>query len=581
MMGRPSKLHRPFLTVIIGVSVLLFFSFQASSQERFQHNSSDPALTSWEVFDEGETDTPSAWSSANGVIDQSSNIYGGGAGMEPEKPGTMAISGNPAWSDLQFALHLLSRDDDALGIVFRFQDPKNYYRYAMDKQRNTIRLVKFVEGNLSILAERPFAYNKNEWYAVSVKAAGPDIQILLNHRPVITVTDATFAKGRIGLYCWGNKGASFKDIIAAPLERSAPSRAPEPAMAPPGIESAAPPPATPEGKSGYGKAPVSSMEILTREVELLKKEVRTLREEAEIRRQLQMTEDEKSEEEEELLTAAGREYTLLKKGTLGFEYNFSYSYYSLDAISAIYTVNKFSNHNLSHSLFMEYALFDNLTLNMDIPFTFKHYDEDNESKWINDLGDFRFGLQFQPVKTSADKPAVILTSNLSCPTGRSPYEINSATDLATGNGIYSLSTGLSASKTIDPIIAFGSVGYTYNFTETGLNYKYGPSEETIKEVDSGDYITASAGFAYSLSYMVSLNMSYQFSYAMDSTYRFRNEASPSQEVAGGVSSIFSIGMGFRVAKTQSVITSIAMGFTNDDPDFLISVRVPFELNLVK
>jgi len=568
------------------MSFLFFFTSNVYCEQTFRLDNADPLLSTWQVFDEGTNYTPSVWSSVNGIIDQSSNIYGGSAGNEPEKPGTIAISGNPDWSDFFYKLSLISMDDDSIGAIFRYQDIKNYYRYSMDRQRKFIRLVKIVDGTVSVLAEQNLAYNQNEWYSLKINAIGNHIQILLNDRLMFKVSDNTFLKGKVGLYCWGNSGSSFKDISITPLKTIRAESIPEPETVIP-VSATAPSSATAQASSPSVSADSSGLpsdvKTLARQIEILQKEVKALREEAEIRRQLQMTEDEKSEEEEELLTAVGRDYTLLKSGTLGFEYSMTYSYYSLDSISGIYTVNTYSNHNLTNSLFMEYALLDNFTLNTDIPFAFKHYDEDNHSKSINDLGDITFGFQYQPVKTKADKPSIILTSSLSCPTGRSPYEINPEKDLTTGDGIYAISAGMTASKTIDPVIAFGSVGYTYNFTESGLNYKYGATNNTIRKVDPGDYIHASAGFAYALSYKVSLNMSYQLSYGMESTYYFKKDASgvisPKQEIASSVSSIFSIGMGWRISSTQTVITSIAMGFTNDDPDFLISVRMPFEFNL--
>ena len=562
-----------FIAAIIG---LFFITPTVFAADTMTLDTKFPQLRTWQIIDEGTNYAPSAWSSTGGIIYQSSNIYGGSTGIEPEKPGTIALSGNPDWTDYTFQVSLSSMDDDSIGVLFRYRDVKNYYRFSMDKQRRFARLVKNVDGRMSVLAEREFTYNKDEWYRLHITLIEDKIELKLNGDLLFTIRDSARNQGKIGLYCWGNASSSFKDISVSPttpIHDTPPEEAgeivvpTEPPPSPPGTGNTAPPPS-------YAS---SDLKRLNMQLYQLQKEVKALREEAEIRRQLQMTADEKAEEEEELLSAAGREYTLLKKGSLGLEYSFSYSYYSLDSLSQAASVSKYSNHNTIHSLFVEYALKDNLTLNMDIPFAFKHYDDDGESKWINDLGDVRFGMQYQPIKTGADLPSIIFTSSLSCPTGRSPYEIEPLTSLATGDGTYSLSAGLSASKTIDPIIAYGNIGYTYIFTESGLTY-HPLSGGTINKVDPGDYINVSAGFAYALSYKVSLNMSYQYTYGMETTYYYDGNQ-PKGESSATVSSLLSIGLGWRLSQKQTVITTISSGYTNNDPDFMISVRLPFEFNL--
>ena len=563
-----------FISAIIG---LIFITPTVLTAYTITYTTEYPQLKSWQIIDEGTNYAPSSWSSTGGIIYQTSNIYGGSTGMEPEKPGTFAIAGNSDWADYVFQVSLSSMDDDGIGVVFRYQDTQNYYRFSMDKERRFARLVKNVDGHMSILAEREFIYTKDEWYLLHITIVDDKIELKLNNDLLFTIRDSALHRGKVGLYCWGNTSSSFKDITISPIktisdastgsngEIVVPTTMPQPLAA------------APSSKDTPPSYTSSDLKRLNEQLNLLQKEVKALREEAEIRRQLQMTADEKAEEEEELLSAAGREYTLLKQGTLGLEYSFSYSYYSLDSLSQAASVAKYSNHNTIHSLFIEYALKDNLTLNMDIPFAFKHYDDDGESKWVNDLGDVRFGLQYQPIKTGADLPSIIFTSSLSCPTGRSPYEIEPLTSLATGDGTYSLSAGLSASKTIDPIIAFGNIGYTYIFTESGLTY-HPLSGGTINKVDPGDYINASVGFAYALSYKVSLNISYQYTYGMETTYYYDGNQ-PKGESSASVSSLLSIGLGWRISQKRTVITTISSGYTNDDPDFMISVRLPFEFNL--
>lgn len=351
-------------------------------------------------------------------------------------------------------------------------------------------------------------------------------------------------------------------------------------------------------ETGGDIKPDIGLKPVLKELENLKKEIQSLRDELEVRKKLQITEDEKAREEEEVLSATGREYTLLKSGTVGMEYSLSYSYYSYASLLTTDSNNLsdnltdsnkgtyydlidyykyFGNHVMDHTLFIEYAYLDNLTFNINVPFTLRYENEETDnSKSVNDLGDISIGFQFQPIKVGGQKPAVTFSSNLSCPTGRSPYEIDRETDISTGNGHYAISTGISLSKSIDPLIAFGSFNYTCNFSEDGLNQTVYANQVLIKTAP-GDILGFSMGFATALSYNVSLNMSYQYSYKMESTFYF--EENQSTKSRSTVSSIFSVGTGWRYSPKRTINVRISIGLTENDPNVTVSFILPIEFAL--
>ncbi|MCB2149458.1 MAG: SPOR domain-containing protein [Deltaproteobacteria bacterium] len=340
---------------------------------------------------------------------------------------------------------------------------------------------------------------------------------------------------------------------------------------------AQPPVAAPAVMSYENKRdPDQRMNDLQEELETLQQEMKQLREQQEARRKLEITEDEKAAKEKEILQAAGREYTTMKKNTLGLEYNFNYQYYSYDVITRATEIEQHANHNITNSIFAEYALLDNLTLNLNVPFSYKWDNTGtDQSKEVTDLGDVSVGFQYQPLRTGGSLPTSIVYGSFSFPMGRSPYEINIDEDLATGNGYYSASAGLSLSKTIDPIIAFGNIGYTYNFTEVGLSQPR--NGLTLNEVDPGDSISGTIGMGFSLSYNVSMNFSYQYTYRFGTTYTWREI--PETESGTQTSSLLYIGTGWRFSPKHSLNMKVGIGLTNEDPDFVVSFRIPFEFDL--
>ena len=128
---------------------------------------------------------------------------------------------------------------------------------------------------------------------------------------------------------------------------------------------------------------------------------------------------------------------------------------------------------------------------------------------------------------------------------------------------------------------FGSTSLTYSIPETDVNQPR--SGALLMEVKPGLSASFSGGFAYSLSYDVSLTMSFQGGYTNKSEYVFLNSAGTYSEVtsAASVSGIFNMGLGVRVS--PKTITNIGLGFglTDDSPDILLSLSLPIDINGLK
>lgn len=171
-------------------------------------------LPGWTIVDEGNKEGPSAWSISAGLITQWSNIYDNfGSGTDPAKPGTYALTGDLNWTDYTIRAEVRSTDNDAIGIIFRYQDPQNYYRFSMDTQRSYRRLIKKVQGNVIVLAEDAEAYARDRWYALRIAVKGIRIQIFVDEGVLFDVGDDSLSQGKFGLYCWGNAGSEFKNIL--------------------------------------------------------------------------------------------------------------------------------------------------------------------------------------------------------------------------------------------------------------------------------------------------------------------------------------------------------------------------------
>lgn len=314
-------------------------------------------------------------------------------------------------------------------------------------------------------------------------------------------------------------------------------------------------------------------ENLDQQVQYLRKEIKKIRDENEARKKLEIPEEEKGQTIDDILSAAGRQYTLLKQGTVSLSYSLGYSYFSSDAISEATTIERRSNHNLTNTITAEYALFNNLTLSAGIPFVYKYNRVGTSSAQdVTELGDISLNLSAQPLKAGGSMPPLIFSLGLSLPTGESPYEINQSETLSTGSGYYSVSGGFSLSKVIDPLVAFGSLNYSYGIKQDVD--QYWSKTQTLTAVEPGSSLGLSMGFGYALSYQASLNMSTQLSYSFGSKYTLND--TQTYKSGSSLSGTFNVGTGWRVTQSRSIYVSLGIGLTNNDADFSLGFRVPFE-----
>jgi hypothetical protein len=185
----------------------------AASPVLLEDDFSDGDYAGWTVVDEGTSEAPSSWSASSGVMVQGSNIYST-LGGELAKPGTYAYYvGGVGWTDYQADLTIRSQDDDGIGVMFRYQDSGNYYRFSWDRSRSYRRLVKKQGGVFNLLAGDSVPYTIGQTYQLRIIAQGTLLTVSIDGVPVFSVTDGALSSGSIALYTWANAGSYFDDVV--------------------------------------------------------------------------------------------------------------------------------------------------------------------------------------------------------------------------------------------------------------------------------------------------------------------------------------------------------------------------------
>jgi hypothetical protein len=195
------------------------------------------------------------------------------------------------------------------------------------------------------------------------------------------------------------------------------------------------------------------------------------------------------------------------------------------------------------------------------------------------LGDIAAGFSYQFATEHGSSPDLLASVHYKSNTGTNSYDLESAqTSLGTGfNGV----TGtITAAKTNDPLVFFGSVGYTKNL----------PAHHTIPISDPSDpndttmigYIRPGDAYAFQLGSVLAINPETSMTVGWDQRFtrqsKLNGQALPASYLVEGS---LRIGTSYMYAPGRMVDLSFGVGVTPDTPNLQFSVGFPFRRTLWK
>ncbi|HET8869901.1 MAG TPA: transporter [Aquabacterium sp.] len=282
----------------------------------------------------------------------------------------------------------------------------------------------------------------------------------------------------------------------------------------------------------------------------------------------------------ETLTSKDKQYSMLKRGKVNATYDLTYTYIGQQQIDAqfdsttsqltLFKIDNTRSHTFTHTVSVDYGLLDNVTGTASASLVDRYSESTSFTGLSHSLGDMTLGARWQPFELKRDAPTVTASGTVRLPTGRSPYRTDASKNLATGSGTTAFTGGLNFSKVVDPVALFGSANVTYSLAATHLNqYRSG---KTLTEVKPGPSIGYGVGFAYALSYDISVNFALQHSISWASTLRFTDGTKYRTSLQN--SAVMNYGMGIRFSPTFTMNVTLGVGLTSDSPDFTLGVNVP-------
>jgi len=179
----------------------------------------DGNLNGWTTVDEGNDGGGSAnWGVSGGEANQSSNTYGFGSGSDAssdDRTGTFAYWDDAAaqnWANYELSMDIRSTDDDGIGAMIYYQDASNYYRVDLDDQNNFSKLIKKVNGTVTLLDNASVNYTQNQSHTLLFSVDNGALNVKLDGNTILSATDNDLTSGTVAMYCWANNGAFFDNV---------------------------------------------------------------------------------------------------------------------------------------------------------------------------------------------------------------------------------------------------------------------------------------------------------------------------------------------------------------------------------
>lgn len=202
------------------------------------------------------------------------------------------------------------------------------------------------------------------------------------------------------------------------------------------------------------------------------------------------------------------------------------------------------------------------------------------------LGDVSVGVAYKLFDEKGSVPDTVLSLRIKAPTGEHPYGVKliQATEndnvfipeeLPTGNGVWSITPGISVVKTVDPAVLFGSLSYTYNMEESFDDISSTIGQTVPGKVKLGNWFQYGMGVAFALNERTS--MSFSYSHLVSQKSRIRPDGGDWQTVSSSDANAayFNIGMTYALTDKLTMVPNLSIGLTPDAPDFSFSLKFPY------
>jgi PKD repeat protein len=177
-------------------------------------------LRGWVVKRQTNVGTADWHVDSDGVVRQTGDMQPPSGNVN--KPGTYLVwQGGGGWTDQEIRLTLGTDDPKGdVGVMFRYNDPNNFYRVSWDLETGRGQIVRRQNGVYTLLAEGPQYFFLGYGNPIRISVVGSLIQVAVEHDklevpvyPLVVDDPDGLAAGSVALYASRNEGFFADDVV--------------------------------------------------------------------------------------------------------------------------------------------------------------------------------------------------------------------------------------------------------------------------------------------------------------------------------------------------------------------------------
>ena len=107
------------------------------------------------------------------------------------------------------------KEDPEAGVIWRFQNPRNYYYVRANSTENNVIFYRMVEGRKEEVKTIEVPVALGRWHRFKITFRGESIGIIYDGKEVIALNDGKFKQaGGVGLFSMADTVSAFDDFSA-------------------------------------------------------------------------------------------------------------------------------------------------------------------------------------------------------------------------------------------------------------------------------------------------------------------------------------------------------------------------------
>ena len=192
------------------------------------------------------------------------------------------------------------------------------------------------------------------------------------------------------------------------------------------------------------------------------------------------------------------------------------------------------------------------------------------------LGDMQVGLTRQITREHGGIPDLLASVNFKTKTGKDPFNLGN-NEIALGSGFYGIQGRITAVKSSDPMIFFGSLSYAYNIPAGKLVADpNNAGHQILAHFEPGDTS------AFQMGSILAVNPETSLTVAWDQSFTRGTDVDglriPGSYLVGGT---FRLGASYIYAPGKNVDLNFGIGLTRDVPNLQFTIGFPVRFALWK